>query len=148
MDGRTLSLIAVWMAGAAGCSLVDPNVGPSQTSCAAQAGAASNGNGGGGYYGTGADASGWCGADAGNPCDDCESKWCCQTRLACYADPVCDCADEAIGACANTMPDAAAISTGGAPTQCWTAFSASGHIAQERFECLRAWCQKVCGLPP
>jgi hypothetical protein len=124
----------------AGCSLVDPNVGPNQAACGAQTGSTT------GYGPAGTDAGGSCAADAGTACDDCESRWCCQTRSACYADPVCDCADKAMDTCldmgaGDSGPDDAAVG------RCWVAFSASGAVAKSRFTCLRAWCQGVCGVP-
>jgi hypothetical protein len=128
--GFTVALLLV-----AGCSLVDPNVGTNQAACGAQTGPTS-------AYGPSAiDAGGTCAADAGSDCDDCESRWCCQTRLACYADPVCDCADKAMDTCMGTATDDAAVG------RCWSAFSASGDPAKSRFACLRAWCQGVCGVP-
>jgi hypothetical protein len=124
----------------AGCSLVDPNVGPNLAACGAQAGPATA------YGPAHTDAGGACAADAGSACDDCESRWCCQTRLACYADPVCDCADQAMDTC--TEMAAADSGSGDAGVgRCWNAFSASGDVAKSRFACLRAWCQGVCGVP-
>jgi hypothetical protein len=152
MDSRTWLPLAAWLSVAGGCallggcSLVDPNVGPSQTGCAAQAGATPSSTG---YYGSASanTGEGTCSADAGSACDDCESRWCCPTRLSCYADPVCNCADQAMGTCEDKVTDAAASDSGAYPPQCWSAFSASGEIAEARVSCLRAWCQKVCGVP-
>jgi hypothetical protein len=118
------------------CSLLDPNVGSNQAACGAQGGSSTSGYGPATF-----DAAGTCGADAGSACDDCESRWCCQTRLACYADPVCDCADKAMDTCVSTTPGDAAVG------RCWEAFSATGDVAKSRLNCLRAWCQSVCGVP-
>ena len=133
--GFTVALLLV-----AGCSLVDPNVGTNQAACGAQTGPTS-------AYGPSAiDAGGTCAADAGSDCDDCESRWCCQTRLACYADPVCDCADRAMDTCLSAAEGDAA-SSDAAVGRCSEAFSASGDVAKARLTCLRAWCQQVCDVP-
>jgi hypothetical protein len=147
MDRRILRLnaSAALMAAVSGCSLFDPQVGADQAACGEEAGGAS-----GGGYGSNpnADAGGICGADAGSPCDDCESAHCCATRLACYGDPVCHCADQALDSCLDLVSgDDAAPAASDSATRCWNLFSASGHVAQARVSCERAWCQDLCGIP-
>jgi hypothetical protein len=125
----------------AACSVLDPNVGANQAACGAQTASPV-----GGYGSTGTDAAAMCAADAGSACDDCESRWCCPTRVACYADPVCNCADQAMDMCVD-MPPADAGTGDAAVAYCWQAFAASGDIAKSRLACVRAWCQDVCGAP-
>jgi hypothetical protein len=133
---------AALIAAASGCSLFDPQVGANQAACGQEAGVASAG------YGPSnkADAGGTCGADAGSACDDCESTHCCATRLSCYGDPVCDCADQALDSCLEMAGDDDAAASDSV-ARCWNQFSASGHIAQARLSCERAWCQDVCAIP-
>jgi hypothetical protein len=136
---RTLSPLAVLAL--VGCSLFDPRVGANQAACEAQSGSSTSG------YGPAAtDAAGWCGSDAGSACDECESRWCCQTRLGCYGDAVCDCADKALDTCLSATPEDAA-SSDPAVERCWAAFSASGDSAKSRLNCLRTSCQQVCRVP-
>jgi hypothetical protein len=128
-----------------GCSLVDPNVGPAQVWCTA--GEQGSNAYGGAAPGYAADAGGSCAADSGSACDDCESQYCCDTRLACYGDRVCGCADQALDQClAMTGGDAEADASDGV-ARCWDAFTASGHIAQARVSCQRTWCQQACAVP-
>jgi hypothetical protein len=144
MNSRAEFLRAVsplTLAALVGCSLLDPNVGSNQAACRAQSGSSASG-----YGPATIDAAGTCGADAGSACDDCESRWCCQTRLACYADPVCDCADRAMDTCLSAAERDAA-SSDAAVGRCSDAFSASGDVAKARLTCLRAWCQQVCDVP-
>src|SRR5580692_6024762 len=127
------------------CAVIDPQVGPSQESCGAS-GAGAGTTGGNTGYGSAASngygASGTalpgqtCSPDAGTACDDCESKYCCATRAACYADPVCVCADQGIDSCLG--------SNGGTPTvssaqvaACWETFSSHGKVEQARVACER-----------
>jgi hypothetical protein len=147
MSARARLPRAVWplaLLALVGCSLLDPNVGSNQAACGVQAGSTASG-----YGSAGTDAAAMCGADAGSACDDCESRWCCPTRVACYADPVCDCADQAMNLCPGVPQgdaeagDAASAAVG----RCWEAFATSGDIAKSRLACLRAWCQEVCGVP-
>ncbi len=132
----------MWLPFAGGCSLFDPKVGPTQAACEDQSGSAT-----GSPYGATVVASGTCWADAGSDCDDCESTHCCQTRLTCYGDPVCDCADKALDTCLEPLTSGPTSDGSDPATQCWNAFNASGHIAQARTACERAWCQQVCAVP-
>jgi len=154
LAARSLPL-AFALASLPGCSAIDPQVGPSQESCGAKVAGAGNGSGNAGYPPTpssGSQASPaaapWqtCSADAGSPCDDCESKWCCMTRLACYADPVCACADQALDACLDSTEQDGGVPSAGA-TACWTAFSARGTVEEARVACVRAWCSNPCSGP-
>jgi hypothetical protein len=128
------------------CTAFEPQVGPSQESCGvAPLGSTSNASGAAPAYGKAAGSTTsqmTCGADAGSACDDCESQFCCTTRLACYDDPVCTCADHATDGCLSTAgSDAAAIQA------CWDAFVAAGTVEASRVACERAWCQAACGVP-
>lgn len=146
MDYRRWPLLAAWLCAAGGCSLLDPKVGPAQAACDDQQG----GSNGSGYGPSTPDASGTCGSDAGSDCDDCESQHCCQTRLSCYGDPVCNCADQALDMCLQmaSNDDAGTTTDGSDPVaRCWDAFSATGRIAQARLACERAWCQVACAIP-
>jgi hypothetical protein len=132
------SLLSLSLSTLSACSLLDPKVGPDQAACADQA----DGSGNSGYAPAAPTAtSATCGADAGSPCDDCESVHCCETRLACYGDLVCGCADKTLDGCLEDAQGDASI------VGCWEAFSAAGRIAQARLACERAWCQDVCGVP-
>jgi hypothetical protein len=84
-----------------------------------------------------------CAVPAGSACDDCESTNCCATRLACYGDPTCAAADQALDAClAGVSGDASAD---GGTTECWQAFaSQGGGVAQTRLACERTCCPSVC----
>jgi hypothetical protein len=137
---------------ALGCSAVDPSVGLPQGSCAAAAEIPSGGGGAGGSSGYGGAkgsspaSSGTlaCMADAGSACDNCEDRWCCPTRLACYSDPVCRCADSTLDHCLPDNPDGgwSAVVAG-----CWDTFSSRGAVEKARVACLRAWCQAPCAVP-
>jgi hypothetical protein len=138
MGARAGFVLALSQLALFACSFLDPSVGPNQAACSARSGSASST----GYGSAAADAAGTCGSDAGSACDDCESRWCCHTRNACYADPVCDCADEAMDTCMEM-----AAGEDAATGRCWSVFGESGDVAKSRLACLRAWCQGVCGLP-
>jgi hypothetical protein len=84
-----------------------------------------------------------CIADAGSPCDICESTYCCMTRLDCYRDPVCFCADQALDDCFGTVSEGSAS----AGQACRDAFSAHGTVERSRLACQQAWCATECGLP-
>jgi hypothetical protein len=144
---------------AVGCSAVDPKVGPSEQSCGESApltgpggpagygasGGAGTGSTAGGYAGSSTGSSEahlTCAADAGSACDNCETRWCCTSRLACYTDPVCTCADHALDGCLDDAGTSAS-----AIAKCWSDFSAHGNVEKARVACERAWCQVPCGVP-
>ncbi len=136
-----------------GCSSVDPQVGSSQESCGVDAASPATAKGSAGYSSTSSGpgtpqtgASLVCMLDAGSPCDDCESTYCCTTRTACYTDPVCICADRALDLCSDSTDNGGA--TPSAQTAaCWAAFSARGTVEQARVACEKAWCATACALP-
>jgi hypothetical protein len=148
--------LALVFTGAAGCNVFDPKVGLSQESCGEDAiapGAASEGYGGGaaaktsGAYGASSGAAssstvGICAPDAGSACDQCESRFCCPTRVACYGDPVCICADRALDRClkAKAPGEDAGIDA------CWDTFEENGTVEAERAACERTWCPGPCGV--
>jgi hypothetical protein len=139
------ALAAVLASGAAACSSIAPEVGPSQESCGVAALGATTTTTSGYGYGASSTARAiptTCVADAGSACDDCESTWCCSTRLACYEDPVCACADHALDACT----DAAGTDPSGNEA-CWSAFDATGTVEAARVACLTSWCQAACAIP-
>jgi hypothetical protein len=138
---RLLALLAL---STLGCAAIDPEVGPSQESCgidAASPGAAIN-NG----YGPSREppaSTQTCTPDAGSPCDDCESTYCCTTRLACYSDPVCTCADNAMDICLAATEQGGNVPSPQAAS-CWSAFSAFGTVERTRVACERTWCAAAC----
>jgi hypothetical protein len=142
------------LASFAGCAQIDPQVGPSQESCgesvASALAAAGNSAYGGGTatnaYGASAATSPAhaCTPDAGGPCDVCESTYCCMTRLACYSDPVCVCADHALDTCFDALGAAPSAKQA---TACLDAFSAHGAVEQARIACQQAWCAAACAVP-
>jgi hypothetical protein len=151
-----LSHAAVWctcllgLASVAACSAIEPEVGPSQESCGVSpigpaSTAVSGGYGsspsGGNSASSALPPSRYCAPDAGGPCDVCESTYCCATRMACYMDPVCVCADNAMDECQDAAKSADQVSA------CEDAFSARGTVEQARMTCLNAWCATVCGAP-
>jgi hypothetical protein len=83
--------------------------------------------------------------DDGGPltddCDACEAASCCALRAACYVDATCACADHALDACNGVGAGA------DAGVACWSTFAAASDVASQRYECLRAACRDVCGLP-
>jgi hypothetical protein len=147
----TLLLLLVAVASAAACSTFDPAVGPLQVadSGASASTCALPANGYAASYGapTGAAAAAaFCSVDGGTiggPCDTCEAASCCADRVACYSDHTCACGDEALDACTSSLSgDAGAAES----LACWSAFAATGSIAQTRYACLRTWCSEVCGI--
>jgi hypothetical protein len=147
---------ALLTASAAGCDVLDPKVGLLQESCGVDAvapGAASGEYGGAGTttssaYGASSGTSTSstvtvCAPDAGGTCDECESQFCCTTRTACYEDPVCICADQALERClkATAPGDDSGIDA------CWDAFEENGTVEAERVACEKTWCQGPCGVP-
>jgi hypothetical protein len=141
----------VWCAGlpllatGAGCSAFSPQVGPDQESCGEDAAvAAPAGQTGYGPAPTVAptNVSPRCSPDGGEACDDCESQFCCATRLACYADPVCACADRAWDRCTDDATRSASQKAA-----CWAAFTSEGTVEAARVACERTWCQAVCNVP-
>jgi hypothetical protein len=146
MGRRALaSCVVALVAGTSGCSSIDPQVGPSQESCGVEPLGTTTAAGGSAYAtstSTTTSTTTPCSADAGSACDDCESRWCCSTRLACYEDPVCACADHALDACTGRA-DASLAATGA----CWSAFAGQGTVEAARVACLVSWCQSVCAIP-
>jgi len=143
--------LALVLLSVAGCAAIDPEVGPSQESCGVDAAAASaagpTGYGSTGSSGYGASAqpapSQICALDAGSPCDDCESTYCCMTRVACYSDPVCVCADHAMDLCLAASDKGGSVPSPQA-ADCWSAFSAYGTVEQVRVACEQTWCAASC----
>jgi hypothetical protein len=137
----------------AACSAIDPQVGPSQESCGVSAIGTTgpSGNGGygsspyGGYSSSKPASSESCGIDAGSPCDDCESKYCCATRTACYADPVCTCVDQAMNTCLSSTDQMGNVPSAAA-NACWNAFASGGTLEAARVACERAWCPGPCAI--
>jgi hypothetical protein len=151
MDSRASSLVATvcsaWFALVCGCSLVDPRVGAVQASSCAAGEQGSSGYGGGSGSGSGADGGLSCGTDSGSACDDCESLHCCDTRLACYGDRVCGCADQALDQCLEMASADGDADASDAIARCWDAFTTTGHVALARVSCQRTWCQAACAVP-
>jgi hypothetical protein len=128
---------------ASACSSFDPQVGASQESCGVEALGATTATTSAGYGTTTSRTTPpACQPDAGSACDDCESEWCCSTRLPCYDDPVCACADHALDTCT-----AAAGSNASAVGACWSRFANVGTVEGARVACLVAWCQQACTIP-
>ena len=147
----------LWLAGAlaallaAGCSFVDANVGARQDACDRVDGghlqtAPDTGN----DYRLGAavtSAPPVCEGNSGRTCDDCESAHCCARRSACYADPVCACADLTLDQCIDDAKASPEAELAARTIQCWTAFSAVGTVERARVACRLAWCRVECELP-
>jgi hypothetical protein len=137
--------------GAAACSLVEPKVGELLPTCG------EGGAGPGSTYGArpmaGAGAASaappltWCPPDAGSDCDDCESAACCATRLDCYGDALCACADRALDACLGALGAAAGDRSSPDVQRCWDAFAGVSPIAAARVACERAACAAACNVP-
>jgi hypothetical protein len=137
---------------ASACAQIEPQVGDSQESCGESAPitTATGGNPGSGSTGTsvygGASPATSpavaCVADAGSACDICESTYCCMTRLACYRDPVCFCADRALDGCMGGNGASAEQ-----VTACLNVFSAHGTVERARLACQQAWCATECAAP-
>lgn len=147
---RTLVLASL-----AGCADVDPQVGPSQESCGVDAapvaiagsagyGPASSTENGASQAPTTAQL---CAPDAGGPCDVCESTYCCPTRMACYTDPVCICADHAMDQCIGSAGNGGAMPSPSQVAACEDAFSAHGRVEQARIACQNTWCATACASP-
>jgi hypothetical protein len=64
------------------------------------------------------------------------------TRLDCYRDPVCFCADHALDKCYDNADNKGSDS---AKQACWDAFSAQGTVERARVACELAWCAAECG---
>jgi hypothetical protein len=132
------------------CSTFDPHVGRLQNDGAAVATCSLGASGYGTTYGSpagGAATADFCTADGGTlagPCDTCEAASCCPTRVACYSDQSCSCADTALDACITAVPDASATSS---LLACWTAFGATNVIAEARYACLTKLCSTACQIP-
>jgi hypothetical protein len=144
--------MVLFLAPIAACSAINPEVGPSQESCGIGAVGSAGPSGNGGYgsnpYGgssSKAASSQSCSIDAGSPCDDCESKYCCTTRAACYADPVCICADNAMDGCLSSTDQMGTVPSAPA-TGCWNAFASRGTVEAARVACERAWCTGPCAI--
>jgi hypothetical protein len=123
-----------------GCSLLSAEVGPAQGSCAAAGNVDAGGSGNAYAPAATMQGSATCGIDAGSACDDCESKWCCAQRVACYSDPVCACADSNLDSC-RSWADASSAG------ECWDTFASEGTVESTRVACLTAWCAGVCSIP-
>jgi hypothetical protein len=147
--------LALALLSVSGCTAIDPEVGPSQESCGIDAASASAGAAPAAGYGS-TPSSGYgtsrplaptqsCTPDAGSPCDDCESTYCCVTRLACYSDPVCTCADQAMDGCLAVTIEGGATPSPQAAA-CWSAFSAYGTVERVRVACERTWCAAACAV--
>jgi hypothetical protein len=148
-----LPWLALVLLFAVGCAAIDPEVGPSQEACGIDA-ASSVAPGNTGYgstpstgYGSSVPAarSQSCTPDAGSACDDCESRYCCMTRLACYSDPVCTCADQAMDLCLAKTDEGGTVQSPQA-TACWNAFSAYGTVEKARVACEQTWCAVACAV--
>jgi hypothetical protein len=147
---------ALVLASLAGCAEIDPQVGPSQESCGVSVAGAGPTAGNAGYGGASTSASRAsaatvqgqvCAADAGSACDVCESTYCCMTREACYKDPVCLCADQALDSCLEGLEDRMPPPTSAQLDACRDAFSARGTVEQARMACQQAWCAAACAAP-
>src|SRR5579864_8448351 len=123
------------LASALGCAEIEPQVGDSQESCGGNVPGAPAPGGNSPYGSTGTSMYGGasavtspavaCVADAGSACDICESTYCCMTRLACYRDPVCFCADQALDKCIDVASSKGSASAGQA---CVDVFAAHGTV--------------------
>jgi hypothetical protein len=145
------------MTAAAGCSSLDPSVGP-QNQCVAVDGPTDDsryyagGDAAAYAYGSGSTpvapngaVGGSCPVPAGSWCDDCESTNCCAFRLRCYADPSCAAADEVLDQC---LEDAGADGGASSEGACFSAFlTQGGAIAQARVDCQQTCCPAACAVP-
>jgi hypothetical protein len=139
----------------AGCTAFDPRVGASQESCGVDLDQPGATAGSGGYGATATSGYGRSMAtaqtctplDGGSACDICESTYCCMTRLACYKDPVCVCADEALDSCVTSLEDAKTAPSAQQLDACRDAFSARGTVELARMTCQQAWCATACAAP-
>jgi hypothetical protein len=144
--GRFLACLL--LAFLAGCTALDPRVGAPQDTCGSEAepGAMAAKP----AYGatTSAASMATCTpVDGGSPCDLCESTYCCVTREACYKDPVCLCADQALDTCLGGLEDGMTAPTSAQLDACQDAFSARGTVEQARMACQQAWCAAACAAP-
>lgn len=142
----SLTALLAW-----GCSFADARVGARQDACdLADDGSVQSTPHTGSYYRVGAAttaATPVCEGNTGSACDDCESAHCCARRSACYGDPVCACADQALDRCVDDARAAPAEEIAARAARCWDTFSATGTVEQARVACRRAWCQMECALP-
>jgi hypothetical protein len=67
------------------------------------------------------------------------------TRLACYSDPVCTCADQAMDLCLAKTDEGGTVQSPQA-TACWNAFSAYGTVEKARVACEQTWCAVACAV--
>lgn len=159
LDWKTIRRAIGWAAAVAAlgaCSSLDPHVGALQQ-CVSVNGPPNDSQ----YYSSGGSEAGiapytpstdgaaqtTCAVPAGSACDDCESTNCCTTRLACYGDPTCAAADQALDVCLAGLAGAADASADGGTAPCWQAFAAQGGgVAQTRLACERTCCPSVCDL--
>lgn len=150
----TRCLWGLALASTVGCADIEPQVGPSQESCGNSLPATTAPGGNSPYGSTGMSMYGGasaatspavaCVADAGSACDLCESTYCCTTRLACYRDPVCFCADHALDECFDVASNKGSASAGQA---CLDAFAAQGTVERARLACQQSWCATECAPP-
>lgn len=154
---RNAAVRCLWglaLASVLGCAQIEPSVGLSQESCGNSAPNVTTAGGNSPYGSTGMSLYGGaspatspavaCVADAGSACDLCESTYCCTTRLACYRDPVCFCADQALDEC---LAGAGVSSSPPQVSACLDHFSAHGTVERARLACQQAWCTTECALP-
>lgn len=135
---------------AAGCSLVDPQVGAAQAWCGLSTGGGSNSGPGSNYYHRNASQPSiapTCEAQPESACNDCEAAHCCATRSACYGDPVCACADLSLDECLEAAEAGSPEDQPAAIAHCWSNFSETGTVERARVSCQRAWCQSECQIP-
>jgi hypothetical protein len=143
------------LASLAGCGAFDPRVGASQESCGVDLDDAGAAPGNAGYGATASSPNGGsmgssqsCApVDGGSSCDTCENTYCCMTRLACYADPVCVCADETLDSCIESLEDGTSAPSAPQIATCRNAFSARGTVEAARMTCLQTWCATACAVP-
>jgi hypothetical protein len=147
-----LSLVVAFATLAAlSCSLVEPKIGETLPVCG-EAGAVAQVTGPYAPHGAAGPASTAplltsCPPDAGSTCDVCESASCCATRLDCYNDPLCACADATLDACLSALGPAAYDRTSPDVQRCWDDFAGVSAIAGARVACERAACAGPCGVP-
>jgi hypothetical protein len=144
-----LALSSLALVAGLACSAFNPQVGPTQDACnaegpgsAAPPAMAGYGSSAGGGRAPPLQPSSICTPDGGDACEGCESQFCCPTREACYEDPVCHCADQALDLCSE--------SAGDDPKRlaaCYAAFTGEGAVEKARVACVQTWCRAVCGLP-
>lgn len=147
--GRFLACLL--LASLAGCTAIDPRVGALQDTCGSEtepgAMPAKPGYGATTSAASMAPTATCTPVDGGSPCDLCESTYCCMTREACYKDPVCLCADQALDSCLGGLEDGMTPPTSAQLEACRDAFSARGTVEQARMACQQAWCAAACAGP-